>query len=216
MSMTKKLLALLCAVALVGATACGSGDDTEDTATQDVDAEQEATRADDEDTDATDDDDADEVDDDDADDDADDQAGSNGEFTGDLGECMELSGALMSLMFLPMVGMFGIEDEEIREMEEEMAQFGGSVPSELEDDIEVINDAFDSFLSEAGSFDFDDEMDIFDPEVTERMEAAAEELESPEVEAAFENLEAFLEENCDFEDMNPFEMDPEDLNAEGF
>lgn len=208
MSMTKKLLALLCALALVGATACGNGDDSTDTAAQDVDAEQEATRADDEDTDATDEDDA-------TDDDADDQGG-NGEFTGDLGECMELSGALMGLMFLPMVGMFGMEDEEIREMEEEMAQFGGSVPSELEDDIEVINDAFDSFLSEAGDFDFDDEMDMFDPEVTERMEAAAEELESPEVQEAFENLEAFLEENCDFEDMNPFEMDPEDLNAEGF
>src|SRR5690606_18591192 len=93
-------------------------------------------------------------------------------------------------------------------------QFGGSVPDEIADDFEVLMSAFDSFLSELEGLDLEDGMGMFDPEVGERMEAAAEGLDSPEVEQAGENIEAFLDEACDFEGMDPFDMDPGDLGLD--
>ncbi|MCD9623723.1 hypothetical protein [Rhabdothermincola salaria] len=136
-----------------------------------------------------------------------DDGGSSGDLDNALGmfgddECTNVGLAYATISLGALGSMFGgaMEDEELQEMEDELAGLGAEIPDEIADDFEVIQDAFAEFgeaLGEGGG-------NIFDPEYQEKMEEAGAALESDEVTEAQANIEEWLAENCEGFDASDF------------
>ncbi|HLT17604.1 MAG TPA: hypothetical protein VK007_12960 [Acidimicrobiales bacterium] len=193
--------AALAAVAVLGLGLAACGDDDDSSALDDRDA---ATTEDTEDTGAG----------DDTDDRDDGDDGSTGGLSGndvDLGElqdvlggeCMAFAQAMM-VVGAPMASMFGGGDmeAEIEQAGEYFAEVAKNVPAELKEDFDVLAEAFEAFakgLADAG-IDFEDPATFTNPDAMAKLEPAMKALESPRFEAAGENIERWLDENCSSEE----------------
>jgi hypothetical protein len=110
----------------------------------------------------------------------------------DFGECFEASMAFFALLASPLAFMGGATDEQLAEFEAEVAELEASIPAEIRDDYETVAEAYRGFgetLQAAGG-------NLFDPRFVERMEAAEQQLEAPEVVAAQERIETYFDEVC--------------------
>lgn len=110
-------------------------------------------------------------------------------------ECTNVGLAYATISLGALGSMFGgaMEDGELEEMENELADLEAEIPDEIAGDFEVIQDAFAEFGAALG----DGAGNIFDPEYQEKMEEAGAALESDEVTEAQANIEDWLSENCE-------------------
>jgi hypothetical protein len=117
-------------------------------------------------------------------------------------ECMNVGLAYATISLGALGSMFGgaMEDAELEEMENELDELRGDIPSELRDDFDVIQNAFAEFGEALG----DGGGNIFDPEYQEKMEEAGAALESDEFMEAQANIEDWLAENCEGFDASDF------------
>ena len=193
--MARKLLALLMALAvLTAAAACSSdsGDESSDGGGSAGDSELEADRGDGSSSD----------DDTSSDDDSLDDDGSSSDDVPGLGDiddfeaCIEASAAYFNIVLLPMSLSMGASEEDIAELESELDELGADIPSELEDDFEVMADAFSEYAEALKDLDLTDPSAFLDESVMEDFENATAALETDEVAEAQENIEAYFEANC--------------------
>jgi hypothetical protein len=118
---------------------------------------------------------------------------------GNLGECLELSSAYLSISMGSMAVMGG--PDAVEEMQQAWGDLEGSVPDELQGDFQVLSDAFDEFAAAFEGVDTSDPTAMLTEEFSQQMEEASAALETPEAEEAQANIEAWLDENCGEDDM---------------
>jgi hypothetical protein len=106
------------------------------------------------------------------------------------GECLEFQLAYTTLTMQSFLGM-GADEEQLEELEEGLSEMRSFVPSEIEDDFEVVSEAF----REAMRLAIGSSLLLGEPS-EEQARQAEEILESPEVVEAQENINDWLLENC--------------------
>ena len=109
-------------------------------------------------------------------------------------ECVSIGLALSQAASMGMIGQGAPEDAAAT-----LAELAAEVPDEVADDFEVMAEAFAEFaaaLEDAG-VDFSDPASLSSPEAQSAIAAAGEAFSTPEVEAASENMSAFLEGICE-------------------
>ena len=108
----------------------------------------------------------------------------------------EASAAFLQLTLIPAGLMLGGSDEDLAELEASLDELGASIPSEIEGDFEVVRDAYTEFAEGMSGIDFSDPSTFLDESVSGQMEEASAALETPEVEEAMANIEAYFDELC--------------------
>jgi hypothetical protein len=110
------------------------------------------------------------------------------------GDCAQVGLAYATISLGALGAMFGgaMSDDEMQEMEDELADLDVDIPDEIADDFEVLRDAFAEFAEGTSGLSGN----LLDPEYQEQLEKAGEALDSPEVEEAQANIEAYLEREC--------------------
>lgn len=85
---------------------------------------------------------------------------------------------------------------EVEDVVKEMERISSMLPSEVRGDWKTVTNAFKKFADSMKGVDFNDPESMMDPDLLAKMEAAGEEMNSPEVEAAMNRLDAWGEKNC--------------------
>lgn len=116
-----------------------------------------------------------------------------GGFDGSVEACAELSAAFASLAIGPSIG-FLAGDDGVAELRAELSGRTLRVPAVLEDPFAVLEEAYASLDAALGGLDFTDA--ISDPAALERFEQASSAFNTPAVQQALGEVEAFLEDNC--------------------
>jgi hypothetical protein len=130
----------------------------------------------------------------DAIDEATDLDGGPGDITNLLGgDCVQFQFAYSTLAFGGMFGAGAPEDQQ-DELNEALAEMRGSVPSEIEDDFEIVAEAFQESMALA--FSGGALTGVTSEETAEQAAEAEALLESPEVVEAQNNIDTWLIENC--------------------
>jgi hypothetical protein len=107
------------------------------------------------------------------------------------GDCVEFQFAYSTMTLGSFIG-FGADPAQRDELEQALSEMRSTVPSEIEDDFEIVADAFTESMSIAFSGG-----GLVGGEPSQEQSAEAEAiLESPEVTAAQDNINNGLTENC--------------------
>lgn len=115
--------------------------------------------------------------------------GDLGEGLEDLDEfmdsgCLEFSLAYASV-FLSGLGAFGgMSEEEVEQAQADLQELQASVPDELQEDFATVADAYSSYFEELAGSTLAEMGELEDP------------MSDPDVAAADENINAWIEENC--------------------
>jgi hypothetical protein len=174
-----RVAAVLVAGLLLGATACGGGDDSSsDGDAIQASAESSTTTADGS-TSGSDD------------------LGDLSDELGDLGElggdCLSSSMAFLSLSMAPLGFMGGASEADIAELEGQVDDLSGEIPEEIRGDFETYAAGIQAYADAMKGMD---SSNILDPEFQSQMEEAGAELETPEMEEASANIEAYFAAEC--------------------
>lgn len=110
------------------------------------------------------------------------------------GECEFLLGAATAFS-----SAFSGEEADFDDIAQGFEELADGAPDELQDDVEVLAQAYREFADTIGDVDFNDPGAFSDPEVQERFAEAGAIFDSEEVAAANENFTNFAEENCSAE-----------------
>lgn len=116
-----------------------------------------------------------------------------GEFDGSVEACGQLSAAFVSLSIGPSMAMIG-GAEDLAELREQLSGQTFRVPAELEEPFGVIDEAYAQIERDLEGLNLNDAMG--DPEAMARLDEATSAYNTPEVQAALEEVGAFLEANC--------------------
>jgi hypothetical protein len=166
---------LLAGTMVFGMTACGGGSDKDESSSK---AESSATAPAASDDSSSSSDDAD--------------TPSAGDFLDS--DCQDAVAAYSTIFTSAMGGSSMLSDEEKQQLEDNIDDLEGKVPSELEDDIAVIADAYQAYFEALGDLDLSDMVN--NQGNVKDIEEAGEKIESDEVKDAQANIEAFFDENC--------------------
>lgn len=132
-----------------------------------------------------------------------DDAGDDGDATDDTtglddldlsGDCEFLLGAATAFS-----SAFSGENADFDDIAEGFEELTNGAPDELQDDVEVLAQAYREFADAIGDVDFNDPEAFSDPEVQQRFAEAGAIFESDEVVEANESFSNFAEENCSAE-----------------
>lgn len=116
-----------------------------------------------------------------------------GGFDGSVQDCQELVSAFSVLALGPYTGLFGGE-QEATEAEDVFADINARVPAELTDEFETIEAAYAKFEEALGGDSI--AAAASDPALAARLQEAAAEFDSPNVQEAIDTVGTFLEDNC--------------------
>jgi hypothetical protein len=89
--------------------------------------------------------------------------------------------------------MGGAPPDQIAELESQVEELQGEIPSEIREDFQVFADGVASY---AAAMEGVDMSNLLDPDVTDALDEASEALESPEMTEAQANIDAYFAENC--------------------
>ena len=175
-----RVAAVLVAGLLLGATACGGGDDSSsDGDAIQASAESSTTTADESTSGSG---------------DLGDLSDELGDLDGMLGgDCLSTSMAFLSLSLAPLGFMGGASEADIAELETQLDDLSGEIPEEISGDFETYAAGIQAYADAMKGMD---SSNILDPEVQSQMEEAGAELETPEMEEAQANIEAYFEQEC--------------------
>jgi hypothetical protein len=171
--------AVLVAGLLLGATACGGGDDSSsDGDAIQASAESSTTTADESTSGSGD-------------------LGDLSDELGDLGDlggdCLSTSMAYFALSMAPLSFMGGASESDIAELEGQLDDLSGEIPDEIRGDFETYAAGIQAYADAMKGMD---SSNILDPEFQSRMEEAQAEMETSEMEEAQANIEAYFEQEC--------------------
>ena len=190
---TRKLLALLLAAAMAMSLAACSSDSSDDEASGSLEDESEISATQGDGDSSSDDGDSSS---DDGDSSSDDGSSDDIPDLGSLDECFEASMAFASITLIPLGLSFGATDEDLEELQDSLEELDASIPEEVSEDFEVIKEAYQEFGEAMSEVDFTDPQALLDEDISQQMEDASALIETPEVEEATANIEAYFEENC--------------------
>ena len=100
------------------------------------------------------------------------------------GDCVEFALAYSTVFLGGLAAAFGSE-EDVQEMQSELEDLGGSVPSEIADEFQTLQEAYADYFDSIGDEGIFGAGDIETPE------------DDPDVVAAQETIDDWLAENCD-------------------
>ena len=187
----RKLLALsLAAVMALSLAACGS-DSSDDQSSQSRDDESELSASQGDGGSSS-----------DGDSSSDDGSSSDGDSSsdvpdlGNMGDCVEAAAAFAQVTLIPLGLTFGATEEDLAELQDSLDELDASIPDEVKDDYEVLRDAYAEFGEVMSGVDFTDPGAMLDPDTADAMEEAGALLETPEVQEATDNIDAYFSENC--------------------
>ena len=112
-----------------------------------------------------------------------------------------MSAAFVSLSIGPSMAMIG-GAEDLAELREQLSGQTFRVPAELEEPFGVIDEAYAQIERDLEGLNLNDAMG--DPEAMARLDEATSAYNTPEVQAALEEVGAFLEANCTDFDLGDF------------
>jgi hypothetical protein len=112
-------------------------------------------------------------------------------FDGLSGDCMQAGMAYFALSMQALGAAFGMSDSDIEEMQDQINELKADIPSKIEDDFEVFADALAEYAEAMKGMNLGDLMNG-----SSDAEDAAKILETPEVEKATQNIEAYFDEEC--------------------
>jgi hypothetical protein len=163
----------MAAVLCLGLVACG-GDDGDNASEGDGDVTTTTTEATGSDTDTT------ELD--------------LGDFTG---ECAEFAQAFAGAGAAIGSAFSGTGDDDLGSVAEYFDTVAEKVPEEIRDDFQVFADAYGEFAQALADADIDlSDPSKADPEAMAQLEALGEAFSAPEVQQASENIQAYVDSNC--------------------
>ncbi|MCC5952320.1 MAG: hypothetical protein JJU45_09520 [Acidimicrobiia bacterium] len=199
MTSTRRVLAFFLTFALVGALAACGGDDGGGTTETGADRDRSAQggvpveRVDD-------------VDGDDSGNDVGESGSNGGSGSGsgpgigslsDLERCLELSGLLGGLAFVPMMIAGGGDPEELAELREQISASEALLPNDLRDDYQLVQDAYTEFFEALLELDLENNpAALFDPATAQIMEEASAGIDDAEVQAALERITQYIDAEC--------------------
>ena len=108
-------------------------------------------------------------------------------------DCQDAVAAYTSIFASAFGSSSMLSDEDKQQMEDNLEDLEGKVPSELEDDISTISDAYRGYFEAIGDMNI---TEMMKPENASRIDEATEKIDSAEVTEAQENIESFFRENC--------------------
>jgi hypothetical protein len=130
-------------------------------------------------------------------------AAAQGDSSGGVGigdalqyeECIEVARAFAGIAGLPMLAFSGASGQELADIEDQLSRIEGKVPPAIADAYAAIESALEEF---AGVLDGASISDVVsDPSLADRMSEASEVFKSADVEAAFDEITAYFEANCE-------------------
>ena len=101
-----------------------------------------------------------------------------------LGDCLNFSLAYASVFLAGLGALGGMTEEDVAQAQADLEELQGSVPEELADDFATVSEAYSAYWEELVGTSLMDMGDIEDP------------MQDPDVAAADENINAWLDENC--------------------
>jgi hypothetical protein len=113
---------------------------------------------------------------------------------GNLEDCAEAARAFAGVVAAPFTFLSGqATDEQIAEWEDQVEELKGNVPDDLADDYQTLADAYGEF---AAALDGVSLSDMLNPQTQQALQEASERLDTDEVQAAQERVQAYFESNC--------------------
>jgi hypothetical protein len=127
---------------------------------------------------------------------SDSDSGSNsgsGSGSATSANCIEASTAYASL-FLASAGFAsGATQEELDQFEKNANDLKAKIPDEVKDDFETVANAYRDYIEQLKGLDM---TDAFNADTMAKLQAAAEKISTPEVEAAQDRIDKYFTDNC--------------------
>ena len=112
---------------------------------------------------------------------------------GGSGDCLQAAGAYATIGLSILTYMGGATPAQIAELQSQVDDLKGEIPSEIRDDFQVFADGIAEYASAMQGVDMSN---ILDSDVQDQMQKASDALDSPEMTKAQANIDAYFSENC--------------------
>ena len=112
---------------------------------------------------------------------------------GNLGDCLGTSLAYAKLVLAPLGFTGGATQDQIDQFEKDTSDLEAKIPSELKDDFKTVADAYKEYGDTLKGIDF---TDLANADTLNKLEDAGKKLDSPDVKAAQDRIQAYFDDNC--------------------
>ena len=116
-----------------------------------------------------------------------------GQLSGDAGDCLRTGMAFFALSLAPLGFMSGASQEELDQLKADTEELAGDIPSEIKDDFDTYAAGIQAYADAMQGVNFED---ILDPAVQQKLEDASAMLDTPEMQQASDNIEKYFDETC--------------------
>lgn len=112
---------------------------------------------------------------------------------GPAGDCFAAGLAYFQLVLAPVGFMGGATDDDIEQLKADAEELRSDIPDEIRDDFETYADGIEEYADAMRGVSLGD---IFDPDTQQAFEEASQILDTPEMQEANDNIEAYFERVC--------------------
>jgi hypothetical protein len=112
---------------------------------------------------------------------------------GKTGDCFAASLAFAALAITPLGFMGGATQDQIDQLKSDTEELKAEVPSAVKDDFQTYADGIEQYANALKGVSL---TDIMNPETQQKMQDASKILDSPEMKAASDNIEKYFSETC--------------------
>ena len=114
-------------------------------------------------------------------------------LSGKAGDCFTASLAFAALAIAPLGFMGGATQEQIDQLKSDTEELKAEVPSAVKADFQTYADGIEQYANALKGVSL---TDIMNPETQQKMEEAGKILDSPEMTAASDNIETYFSDTC--------------------
>jgi|GEM_PF-1978284 outer membrane murein-binding lipoprotein Lpp len=112
---------------------------------------------------------------------------------GASGECLQTSLAYAALLLEPLGFAGGASQDDLNQFEQQTQDLKAKIPDEIKGEFETVADAYKAYGDELKGLDFSD---LLNPDTQKKLEDASAQINSPEVKAAQDKIEAYFKDKC--------------------
>jgi outer membrane murein-binding lipoprotein Lpp len=112
---------------------------------------------------------------------------------GNLGDCLSTSLAYAKLVLAPLGFTGGASQDQIDQFEKDTQDLEAKIPPELKDDFDTVAAAYKEYGDTLKGIDI---TDIGNSDTLNKLEDASQKLDSPDVKAAQDRIQAYFDDNC--------------------
>ncbi|HEY5155648.1 MAG TPA: hypothetical protein VIJ47_12990 [Acidimicrobiales bacterium] len=112
---------------------------------------------------------------------------------GSAGDCLQTSLAYAALILEPLGFAGGAKQEDIDKFEQQTQDLKAKIPDEIKGEFQTVADAYKAYGDEMKGLNFGD---LLNPDTQKKLEDASAKIDSPEVKAAQDKIDAYFKDKC--------------------